>query len=266
MSCFSTVPPSHGSIYAATRIIATTGAASARGGRDRRTHTLKNGGYDFFENPETDARDALPFWRPDPDIALTITPDDDPDTVSPVFDLWRFPGRKAIGHDGCRLALKLTRHGRSWHVHIAASLDAAEPFTFTAAPDERASARLREAKDMLAMIANRHVGIVGRRGSAEPIITMQSLQALDGHLAGASERDIAIAIFGGRMVKEKWHSDSELRARVRYLIRRGRMLMNGGYRRLLWGAAARRAGELPMPVAVPAGRKPTGRDSPYTAG
>ena len=69
-----------------------------------------------------------------------------------------------------------------------------------------------------------------------------------------------------RIVKENWHSDSELRARVRYLIRRSRILMNGGYRRLLWGTAARRAGEFPMPDAVPSGRKPAGRNSPYTAG
>lgn len=225
-----------------------------------------SGGFDFFENPAHDARSALPFWQPDPDIALTAAPDDDPDTISPLFDPWRFPGRKTIGHDGFRLALKLSRYGRSWHVHIADTLDAAEPFIFAVAPDERASARLREANDMLTMITGRHAGFVGRRGSLEPVITMQSLQALDGHLAGASERDIAIAIFGERIVKEKWHSDSELRAKVRYLMRRGRALMNGGYRRLLWGTAARRAGEFPVPATLPTGRKPAGQDSPSAAG
>ncbi|HQS44816.1 DUF2285 domain-containing protein [Reyranella sp.] len=208
------------------------------------------GGYDFFENPKHDARDALPFWRPDPDIALPIVPDEDPETVAPVFDLWTFPGRKTIGHDGGRLALKLTRRGRSWHVHIAGALDATMPFTFAIAPDDRADARLREAKELLAVIATRPAGFTGQRGATEPIITMQSLQALDGHLAGASEREIAIAIFGARIVKEKWHGDSELRARVRYLVHRGRALMNGGYRRFLWGATARRAGEYPMPAAA----------------
>lgn len=242
-----------------------TGSDLAHGATDHWT-TRTNGGYDFFENPQRDARDALPFWRPDADIALTVGPDSDPDARSPIFDPWRFPGRKTIGHDGFRLALKLSPHGRSWHVYIAAGLDSAEVFTFAVAPDERASARLREANDMLAMIAGWNAGFVGRRGSAERVITMQSLQALDGHLAGASERDIAIAIFGERVVEEKWHGDSELRAKVRYLIRRGRLLMNGGYRRLLWGTAARRANNLPMLAAVPSGRKPAGRDSPYAAG
>ncbi|WP_425351374.1 DUF2285 domain-containing protein [Kumtagia ephedrae] len=225
-----------------------------------------SGGFDFFENPAEDARSALPFWQPNPDITLTIATDEDPDTLSPIFDPWRFPGRKTIGHDGFRLALKLSRYGRSWHVHLADALEAAEPFIFAVAPDERATARLREADDMLAMIAGRNAGFVGRRGSTEPVITMQSLQALDGHLAGASERDIGIAIFGEHIVKEKWHSDSELRARVRYLIRRGRTVMTGGYRRLLWGTAARRASEFPMPATLPTGRKTAGRDSPSAAG
>lgn len=217
-----------------------------------------------MESPDYDARDALPFWQPDPDISLSIVPEEEPEVAAPIFDLWTFPGRKTIGHDGSRLALKLHQRSRSWHLHIAAALDAGMPFTFAHAPDERAGARLREAHEMFAVISGQRADLVGRRPSAEPIITMQSLQALDGHLAGASERDIAIMLFGARMVTEKWHGDSELRARVRYLIRRGRNLMNGGYRSLLWGAAARRASAFSMPAT--AGRKPARDVSPYRAG
>lgn len=138
------------------------------------------------------------------------------------------------------------------------------PFMFAIAPDDRAVARLREAREMLTIIAGDVADLAGRRSATEAIITMQSLQALDGHLAGASERDIAIAIFGTRMVTEKWHGDSELRARVRYLIRRGRTGMSGGYRSLLWGAAARRVGAFSM--LATAGRKRARNDSPYRAG
>ncbi|MGV6876466.1 DUF2285 domain-containing protein [Pseudochelatococcus sp. B33] len=119
---------------------------------------------------------------------------------------------------------------------------------------------------MLTAIASKQRGFVHGRCSGEPIITMQSIQALDGHLAGASERDIAFVLFGESIVKDKWHGDSELRAKVRYLIRRGRTLMNGGYRRLLWGATARRTGNSLMPAALPAGRKSADRNSPYAAG
>jgi hypothetical protein len=69
---------------------------------------------------------------------------------------------------------------------------------------------------------------------------MRSLQALDATLARASHRDIGDAIFGPEAMTGRWHADSELRAQVRHFIRRGRMLMNGGYRKLLAGRDARR--------------------------
>lgn len=167
--------------------------------------------------------------------------------------------------DGHRLVLKLHGHGRLWQVHIAGALGAAMPFAFAIPPDGRAEARLREARDMLASTSSHQTSLVARRSSSEPIITMQSLQALDGHLAGASEREIAIAIFGLRPVRETWHSDSELRARVRYLIRRGHAGMDGGYRRLLWGSDARRAGALSASAPTAARRKPRRRVSPSAA-
>lgn len=160
--------------------------------------------------------------------------------------------------------MRFCQRGRSWHFHIADTLCAGMPFAFAIAPDDRAGARLREAHEMLAVIAGQHGNLVGQRGAAEAIITMQSLQALDGFLARASERDIAIAIFGERAVAQKWHGDSEMRAKVRYLIRRGRKLMDGGYRSLLWGEAARRAG--PFSMTPTEGRKSPRDVSPYRAG
>lgn len=60
------------------------------------------------------------------------------------------------------------------------------------------------------------------------------LQALDGSLAGASHRDIAIAIFGPDRVADSWRDPrSHLRDSVRRAISRGRMLMTGGYRQFV---------------------------------
>lgn len=56
------------------------------------------------------------------------------------------------------------------------------------------------------------------------------MQALDGALAGASHREIAVALFGAARVEEDWNSHSAyLRDRVRRAVKRGRALMNGGY-------------------------------------
>ena len=60
------------------------------------------------------------------------------------------------------------------------------------------------------------------------------LQALDGALAGATQREIAIAIFGAARTECAWRdAGGHLRDTIRRAIRRGRFLMNGGYLGLL---------------------------------
>jgi hypothetical protein len=60
------------------------------------------------------------------------------------------------------------------------------------------------------------------------------LQVLDGDLDGATQRDIAIALFGVPRVKADWAArNGNLRDRVRRAIRRARWLMDGGYLHLL---------------------------------
>jgi hypothetical protein len=59
-------------------------------------------------------------------------------------------------------------------------------------------------------------------------------QALDGAFCGASHREIAMALHGRLRVSRDWNDPGEyLRDGVRRAIRRGRLLMNGGYRRFL---------------------------------
>ncbi len=60
------------------------------------------------------------------------------------------------------------------------------------------------------------------------------LQALDGRLAGASHREIAMALFGAARVEADWADPrGHMRDRVRRAVHRGQGLMNGGYRRFL---------------------------------
>lgn len=56
------------------------------------------------------------------------------------------------------------------------------------------------------------------------------VQALDGRLAAASYREIAIALFGARRVNADWSDPrNHLLDRVRRAVRRGKFLMRGGY-------------------------------------
>jgi hypothetical protein len=60
------------------------------------------------------------------------------------------------------------------------------------------------------------------------------LQALDGWRAGASHREIAEGLFGRARVEADWGDPGDhLRDRTRRAVRRGRVLMEGGYRQFL---------------------------------
>lgn len=62
----------------------------------------------------------------------------------------------------------------------------------------------------------------------------QMIQALDGLSAGASQRDLAVALFGADRVAAEWRGVSDhLRLKVRRIIRDARRLAGGGYRALL---------------------------------
>ena len=61
-----------------------------------------------------------------------------------------------------------------------------------------------------------------------------ALRMLDGRLAGASYRDIAIALFGRDRVNDDWKAPGDhLKNRIRRAARLGTSFMEGGYRTLL---------------------------------
>ncbi|MBJ7417105.1 MAG: DUF2285 domain-containing protein [Niveispirillum sp.] len=63
---------------------------------------------------------------------------------------------------------------------------------------------------------------------------IDKLRAVDAANADASQRDIAVALFGERRVAAEWsHGSDCLRLRVQRLIRDGRRMVRGGYRDLL---------------------------------
>ena len=153
-----------------------------------------------------------------------------------TFSVWKLFGAKRIVHDGARLRVAC-RFGRD-----------ALRLSLSSSVDERGLAyvvpsgvRLREHFLLLSAFATLmssakppllRVHPVGRP-TRIAIMHMRGLQALDGVLAGASQREIAAALFGEDVVALRWEPDGELRAQVRHLIRRARAYMLGGYRRLL---------------------------------
>lgn len=61
-----------------------------------------------------------------------------------------------------------------------------------------------------------------------------TLRALDGWISGLSQKEIAISLFGIARVETDWgRGHDHLKSQIRRLIKRGRWLMDGGYRTLL---------------------------------
>jgi hypothetical protein len=116
----------------------------------------------------------------------------------------------------------------------ASLLDAPYLLTELAIPDDIARPRL-EAVAAFNRLSQGHfnAGPSHVEAPASPRLALV-LRALDGHLAGASHQQIAMALFGRRQVETEWRDPGgNLRDRVRRAISRGRHMMTSGYLELL---------------------------------
>lgn len=196
-----------------------------------------------LEDPGKDARVVQPLWRPEPDLVVRLTADAGIDAGEAArFSLWAIAGRKALVYDGRGLVLLVFLDGRVVRIAIARNVSDGEAFAYVVPAGIRAQARWNAVAASRSLLEGTRIpktSVVQTRPDRVALAHMRSLQALDGSLAEASQREIASAIFGRSHVDDKWHADSELRAQTRHLIRRGHVLMRGGYGRLVASAASR---------------------------
>ncbi|NGY05944.1 DUF2285 domain-containing protein [Solimonas terrae] len=206
--------------------------------RPHERHALR-WGLRLLEDPGRDARDAQPDWTPDPDRLVLVRPDDDPPHAAPPFRLWSIPGRKRLLHDGRRLVLSCQLVDRTLRLALSPMLADGMAYAYAVRAGSRLNERLRTTGPELAVLdataAGRRTAIASNRPGRASLLHLLTMQALDGTQAGASQRELAEVLFGQEAVAERWHGDSELRAHVRRLVRRGQRFMQGGYRQLLCG-------------------------------
>lgn len=200
--------------------------------RRRRPEAAHRWGLRLLEDPVLDARDAHPAWFPDPLELIQLYPDVDPMPDAAAFDLWHIPGSKCLTHDGRRLLLTTRWPGCCLRLAVAPGLEAGMAYVHAVRACTRYCAiatglnKLTVAADATPLAAARC------RPSPAVLLELHTLQALDATLAGASLRQVAEGLFGSDAVVGGWHADGGLRSKVRRLVRRGRTLMHGGYRRL----------------------------------
>jgi len=204
--------------------------------RRRQPNAAQTWGLRLLEDPALDARDAHPAWFPDHDAVLQFYPDADPPPGAAAFEFWRIPGHKHLIHDGKRLVL--TARWPGYRVRFALAPGLADGMAYLYAVRACAAPcaiyrRITAELDKLAIATGAAPAAAARfRPTAAALLELHTLQALDAALTGASLRETAIGLFGAEAVAAGWYTDGGLRSRVRRLIRRGQMLMRGGYRRL----------------------------------
>lgn len=189
-----------------------------------------------FEDPQRNSRDACPEWNADTGDMLMLQPDPISQPGAMPFRLWTLPGHKRLSHEGNHLVMTTLLGGRTLRTAIAVTLGDGMAFAFAVHSGASLRQRWRAVETDVGMLETpgTHLPIQAKnRPGRNALLHMRTLQALDGTLAGASHREVAEVLCGPAAVSERWEPDSDLRAQVRRLIRRGRALMTGGYRRLL---------------------------------
>jgi hypothetical protein len=157
--------------------------------------------------------------------------------VAARFSVWSLPGRKSIFFDGRQVRVGCSDCSGTWRLSLSSDLADGDPVSFVVNTEPDLRARW-SAISGFAQILKADSCASDRRArvsypSRLAIVHLRTLQALDGSLVGAPQREIGTALFGGDAVAQRWLADSELRAQVRHLLRRGRALTAGGYRALL---------------------------------
>jgi hypothetical protein len=195
---------------------------------------LERWGCLYTDAPDIDARTANIFWLPSytPTILpMHALPASAPMPAAPLAlrDLSR-PLTVLHTPDDVQHVLL---HGSGHNIQLAISGASILEPVHLLAKFEFGSEDMCRQVEVLHQFNNLIAGVLSA-GNQEATRLRNVLQALDGSLAGASHRDIAIALFGAARVEADWNDPRQnMRDRVRRAVHRGRALMTGGYKKFL---------------------------------
>jgi hypothetical protein len=175
---------------------------------------------------------AVVYWQPETDpgtVILTAKTALAGQKTVPLPEVDKDSAR----HDPTGLSLRIGVGAASVRLLLIDGAQPGKPLTALNPLDESCSERI-------AALARLSQVVKGRPPTADTRLTAlrrrrlrRMLQAIDGHLTGATYRDIANTIYGtSRVAADPWKT-SALRDSVITLVRDGRALISGGYRTLL---------------------------------
>ncbi len=186
-------------------------------------------------DPTVDARTANPIWQPDPPSTLRVVRASAAKEGLKLYDLQIERTPYMVRDDQGTYGTASVK-SNSWRVHVADGLAEDDRIAIAIPMDEFARRRVAAADrfivDLKAKSA-KTLKLVSALNRADRF-HCSVLQAIDGAAAGATHRQIAVAIYGQRRVSSSWTPDGDLRARIRYFLKRGATLVDGGYRALIY--------------------------------
>jgi hypothetical protein len=184
------------------------------------------------------AADAAVLWRAELlplNVILVPAPDSfptarqlDPSDLAPGFTEFR-------GSDG-RHVISPDLHGE--HRMWLRDPDSQKPLAALVPLDEDLLLRIAGLLRLQRHLDGRPSGPLPRAWGLTPRLRRRlvlMVRALDGHLGGASYREIARVLYGSEQVARYPWKTSSIRGQTIRLVRNAIAIMNGGYRRLLRG-------------------------------
>ncbi|MBW4053773.1 MAG: DUF2285 domain-containing protein [Proteobacteria bacterium] len=196
-------------------------------------------------DPRLDARQVSPVWAVDDLAPVTLVRDEmlhaqtDLDAVG-RFSLWKLAGRKSLAEEGTGLRLVVKSSAKAVQARLGGRLSEEDRFAYQipGGGDDRAAWALLTTSRALTQFFGSGRELPCERPGRADLFHVRAVQVLDGLAAGASQRGLAIALFGSAAVARGWLPDGALRAQTRYLIGRARALMAGEYRSLIAAGAS----------------------------
>jgi hypothetical protein len=217
-----------GNICDAIPVIGRSGQAK-RVSLTQRGH--RTGGCSFAVDPALDARHASLAWLSSANPPLRIEKVARR-TEALTFDPWNIPGRKQLVFDGDGLTLVASSGRHALELRMSDDLAAGDPFDLFVRIQQNSRLDSPSAARSAQWLAGTAPAEGATAASRSSTLHLRALQALDAVQGGASQREVASAVFGVEATKTRWSSDGELRAQTRHLLKRAKALMQGGYREL----------------------------------
>lgn len=191
-----------------------------------------------LEDPSLDARHAIPAWTDGvcDDILPLRTGAAPQDAIRAAIDVDRLRCQMTtIEEDAGTTHVLFAERGRQLHLAVEVDSTAGAALMTPALAPMPLAVKRTQALRRLSDLAE-HGELREHLYPAESRAPRfaRILQALDGALAGARHRDIAVSLFGERRVAQDWAlPDNHLRDHVRRAVAQGRSMMADGFVRLL---------------------------------